>query len=311
MIRNLMFLLLAAIPVCATSASAQAANFMNTECTSAAQAYFRDSSAATDMEYEGRRGDGTYLFKGRIYLKSRVEEVACSFDRDGARLLEFFADGRWRPNPLADAGKPVKPKPPTSGMPSDTDLQRIVGVPVTDVLNMRDGPGMQYRVVGILKEGEFVVRLTCRPVASATWCEVRKASDMHTGGWVNARYLAKVIGSAADKPKPPTPGAGQITTTFVRFPHGANRVALKEQLPPKATRRYVLRARAGQELTFRVESKAQQMSWRLLGPDGSLIARNSATRDFRGKLRKSGEYVVEVTNGGVRTHGYDVIFRID
>lgn len=304
---KLLLCLIAGVLASTTLASAQSANFMRDECASAARTYFRASNAATDARYEGQRSDGVHLVIGRIYLRTRNEDFSCSYDRDGRRMSGFFAEGRWRDNPLPGSGTP----PPAAGKPSGSELHLVTGVPANEVLNMRSAPGTQAKVVGTLKNGDIVLRLKCKTAEAATWCEVRKVSDMRSGGWVNARYLGKLDGSSADKPKPPNPGTGQITTTFVRFPHGVKTVELKEELPSKAVRRYVLRARSGQDLRFRIETKAQQVSWRIISPNGGLVDQNSASREFRGKLRQSGEYVIEVTNGGSRSHGYNVTFRLD
>ncbi|WP_176445081.1 SH3 domain-containing protein [Maliponia aquimaris] len=304
---KLLLCLVAGALAFATAASAQSASFMRNDCADAGRAYFRDFNASTDTKYEGQRSDGTHLVIGRIHLRSRTEDFSCSYARDGKRMSGFFAEGRWRDNPLPGAGTP----PPAPGKPSGSVLQLVTGVPANDVLNMRSAPGTQAKVVGTLKNGDIVLRLKCKTAEAATWCEVRNVSDVRSIGWVNARYLGKIDGSSADKPKPPTPGTGQITTTFVRFPHGVKTVELKEELPSRAVRRYVLRVRSGQELRFRVETKAQQFSWRIVSPNGGLVDQNSASREFRGKLRQSGEYVIEVSNGGSRSHGYNVMFRLD
>lgn len=53
----------------------------------------------------------------------------------------------------------------------------------TGSVNVRSGPGTQYRVVDTLRRGEMVDVVNCR----GSWCRVVKAGP---DGWVSANYLA-------------------------------------------------------------------------------------------------------------------------
>src|SRR5690606_32012313 len=84
----------ACLAVTATDASAQSVDFMQNECSSVAQTFYRDFNAATEMQYNGRRVDGTHAINGRIYLETRAADFACSYNSSGRKMVEFVADGR-------------------------------------------------------------------------------------------------------------------------------------------------------------------------------------------------------------------------
>lgn len=303
---------------CATQLSAQSREFMMNECSSAGQTWFRDFTAATEMQFNGQRVDGTYSINGRIYLETRFEDFACSYAADGRRMVSFFAEGRTRPNPLPGGGSTGAP-PAIGG-----DIATVTGLSAGDTLNVRTGPGTGYRIIGALRNGDRVRRLRCQTPGSTTWCEIEMATDMRERGWVSARYLggggatqlpsppASQGGIATQLPSPPpVAGAGQTTTTTVRFPPGATGTQMSEQLAPNATRRYVLNARARQYLTFQLAGADAGLSWRILNPDSTLLDRQPASRGYLGQLWQSGNHVIEVINGTARTQSYTAIFGIN
>lgn len=55
---------------------------------------------------------------------------------------------------------------------------------VTGTVNMRTGPGTEYRVIDRLRRGERVRIERCS--RSGRWCEVRRRGP---DGWVSSRYL--------------------------------------------------------------------------------------------------------------------------
>jgi len=75
------------------------------------------------------------------------------------------------------------------------NMVRVTGVAANDVLNVRSGPGPNYRVVGALGNGDSVRRLGCQNVGSSRWCQIQMMTDMRERGWVNARFLT--AGSAS------------------------------------------------------------------------------------------------------------------
>lgn len=62
-------------------------------------------------------------------------------------------------------------------------------------LNVRAGPGTEYRVLGFLRQNEVVEVLEVNPVG--TWKKIRSAAGLT--GWCSARYLANF----SDDPPPP------------------------------------------------------------------------------------------------------------
>lgn len=287
-------------------AAAQSRAYMMNECSSAGQTYFRDFTARTEMQYNGQRVDGTHAINGRIYLETRFEDFACSYDQSGRRMVEFFAQGRTHASPLPGGG----------GAPGGgSDIVRVTGISANDVLNVRSGPGTNYRIIGALGNGDQVRRLRCETPARTTWCEIEMLTDMRERGWVSARYLTgggAQGGAATQLPSMPSDaGAGQTTTVTVRFPPGASGTELSDRLAPGATRRYILNARAQQFLYFRLASRDPGMSWRIQNPDSTLLDRASASREYRGQLWQSGNHVIEVINGSNRTQSFNVIFGIN
>jgi hypothetical protein len=65
----------------------------------------------------------------------------------------------------------------------------VSGVPADDILNVRSGPGTNYRIVGALGNGSRVHKLRCERHGNSRWCEIEMMTDMRERGWVNARYL--------------------------------------------------------------------------------------------------------------------------
>ena len=288
-------------------AAAQSPEFMMNECSSAGQTYFRDFNARTEMQYNGQRVDGTHAINGRIYLETRYEDFACSYDRTGRRIVSFFAQGRNQASPLPGGGG-VAPGP-------GGDILRVTGISANDVLNVRSGPGTNYRIIGALGNGDRVRRLRCETPGSTTWCEIEMLTDMRERGWVSARYLSGGGGSqgaATQLPSPPAAGAGQVTTVTVRFPAGASGTEFTEELGPGATRRYVLGARTGQDLYVRLAANGPGLSYRILNPDGSvLLGQVRGDQEYRGELWQTGNHVVDVTNRGDRRQTYTVILGIN
>lgn len=72
----------------------------------------------------------------------------------------------------------------------------------TTTLNVRSGPGTNYRVVGVLDRNQIVQVVECN--SSNTWCRIQ---DRTISGWASARYLQRVPGGST--PSRPTPPSNQ------------------------------------------------------------------------------------------------------
>ena len=180
---------------------------------------------------------------------------------------------------------------------------RVTGVPTNDVLNVRSGPGTGNSIVGALANGDSVRMLGCQDVGSSRWCEIEMMTDMRERGWVNARYLSGQTGQATQ-----LPSASRVQR--VRFPSGGTGTELTDQLAAGTSVTYVLGARNGQNLYFRLAASGPNMSWRLINPDGSLLDRGTPSKEYRGQLFRSGDHRIEVANGGNRPEAFNVIFGI-
>lgn len=268
------------------------------ECARVGKSFFRDRQAGTEMKYEGQRVDGTHAINGDIFLEARKASFACSFDRSRRRMVEFFAEGRLQTAYLQGEGAEA----------SGEGLVQATGVAAGDVLNVRSGPGTQYRIVGALSNGSSVDRLRCEGRGRSRWCEIEMRSDMRERGWVNARYLQQ--GTAAQRPHPPSAGQGGSATERARFEPGTSGAQPSGSLMPGASRRYLLRASEGQDFHVRVDARGPSISYHVFNPDGSfLLERMRADRPYRGQRWQSGDHVVEVINRGRRTQSYRVSFR--
>lgn len=158
------------------------------------------------MKYNGQRVDGTHAINGSIFLENRLERFACSFDRDGRRMVEFFAEGRQQNAYLPGRRGGHRGQGSHGGRPDDSGLLRVTGVPSNDILNVRRGPSARSAIVGALANGDRVRNLGCRAEGGSRWCRIQMLDDMRSEGWVNARYLSGDTGASSD-------GRGMTTKT--------------------------------------------------------------------------------------------------
>lgn len=284
-----------------SAAMAQSIPAMRDGCSQIAQNYFRDWEARSDTQYNGQRTDGTHALNGRIFLETRAEDFACSYDRSGRMMVEFFAEGRMQNGFLQNSGG--------GSQPIDTGLAQVTGIRGNDVLNVRSGPGTNFRVIGALSNGTQVRQLECQNVASSRWCHIEMMTDMRERGWVNARYLTG--GAAAQLPEnPPSVSAGGTSTVRVRFSAGANSAILDGDLAPGASRRYVIGARNLQELQVSI-SAGGSLSYQIFNPDGSfLLDQIPSAQTYRGQLWQAGDHVIEVINRSNRVQSYNLRISI-
>ncbi len=187
--------------------------------------------------------------------------------------------------------------------PATGPLQRVTGVPTGDVLNVRAGPGTNHRIVGALGNGTQVRNLGCQMQGNARWCQIEMQTDMRGRGWVNARFLTSQSGQATQ-----LPSASRIER--VRFPAGGTGAELTDRLAARTSVTFILGARSGQTLYFRLATGSPNPSWRLFNPDGELLDRGGPSKEYRGDLFRSGDHRIEVTNGGDGPEAFKVIFGI-
>jgi len=279
-------------------AAAQSADAMTNECARVGKAFYREPAARTEMQYNGQRTDGTHAINGRIFLETRFGDFACSYRRDGQRMVAFFADGREQNAYLRGGGAS------TGG----GELARVTGIAGNDVLNVRGGPGTNNGVVGALANGTQVRMLGCRMQGSARWCEIEMMTDMRERGWVNARYLS--AGVAAQLPRQPVVEAERTRTVNVRFPSGTTGTELRDEIAPGASIRFVLGARNGQMLYTRVAGDG--LEYQIFLPNGRLLQdRVSAAQEYRGQLFMSGDHVVEVINRTNGSRSFNIIMSAE
>lgn len=99
---------------------------------------------------------------------------------------------------VAEAQQPqVVPAPDLYGNESDdAALWHVYGLRPGDMLNMRSGPGTQFRIILQLPEGTSVENLGCRERSGGFWCRVATTGYPRMSGWVNGKYIAEDWGPA-------------------------------------------------------------------------------------------------------------------
>ncbi len=196
-----------------SSVNAQSQDFMLNECASVAQNYFRDLSARTDMQYNGQRSDGSHAINGRIFLETRFEDFACSYERAGQRMVEFFASGQTRNAFL-----------PGNGNAGSGSIVQVTGLRGGDTLNVRSGPGTNNGIVGALSNGTSVRNLGCQMQGNTRWCQIEMMTDMRERGWVAGRFLtlAGAVPPSASGPVVTVTGVAANDVLNVRAGPGTN-----------------------------------------------------------------------------------------
>lgn len=199
--RTFTVLALAATP--AAPAFAQSTDAMTADCGTAAQAYFQDVQARTDMQYNGQRVDGTHAVNGRIFLETRAEDFACSFAPGGATMVEFFAEGRVQDAFLsghasaAPAARPAGPLPehvsPPPMPPGEPPYLGVFGL--ADDLSIHAEPSVDAAIVGSVPAGTVLRNFGCTESGIQGWCEVAAMGADGPTGWAAADYLEKADAS--------------------------------------------------------------------------------------------------------------------
>lgn len=92
---------------------------------------------------------------------------------------------------------------------------------------------------------------------------------------------------------------GDTTTQEVHFKKGTSGATYTGTLTRGSSARYVLGAKAGQDLRIHVIAQSPDISYQIFNPDSSfLLDMISADKPYRGQLWQSGNHVVEVINRG-------------
>ena len=185
-------MLIAGVALLWTNAAlARSTDAMLDDCADVAKSFYKDYEARSDMKYNGQRVDGTHAINGEIFLENRSGRFACSFDRHGRKMTEFFADGEYRNAYLPGSGGEHH----SSRSDDGGEYFVVAGVPDNDVLNVRSGPSTRDRIVGALANGDKVRNLGCEEDGGSRWCRIQMLDEMRSEGWVNARYLDGADGS--------------------------------------------------------------------------------------------------------------------
>jgi len=85
-----------------------------------------------------------------------------------------------------------------SGGAGQQSTWTVTGVPEGDILNVREGPGVDFAIVGALGNGSVVANLGCQDQGNSVWCRIGFTDEMGGEGWVNARYLTATPGSGTN-----------------------------------------------------------------------------------------------------------------
>ncbi len=215
------FLLIAGgLLVAANTVLAVSTDAMLDGCADVAKSYYKEYQARTKMKYNGQRSDGTHAINGEIFLENRPGRFACSYDRHGRKMIEFYADGETRNDYLPGGGKHHS-RDDDHGKhhgrdddhgkhhSRDDDYGKhhsrdddsgnyfvVTGVPGNEILNVRSGPSSRGRIVGALGNGDKVRNLGCENKEGSRWCRIQMLDEMRSEGWVNARYLRTSGGSS-------------------------------------------------------------------------------------------------------------------
>lgn len=66
----------------------------------------------------------------------------------------------------------------------------VKGVGSDDLLKLREGPGLEHRIIIGLPDGTPLIRQNCVTNSGKLWCKVALADRPSVAGYVSADYLA-------------------------------------------------------------------------------------------------------------------------
>jgi uncharacterized protein YraI len=183
-------------------------------------------------------------------------------------------------------------------------------VSVNGRLNVRSAPSTSAVIVGKLPSGTVVENLGCQEREGRTWCHI---ADGDASGWAAADFLTEASGPVRSAPATPVVSGGMASHTVerVQFPRGESGTEFSDRLEAGGSRRYVLGARSGQNIYFRLAASEPGMTYVVYNPDGSVMQpETGADREFRNGLWQSGDHTIEVYNTSNGAQSYNVIFGI-
>jgi GH25 family lysozyme M1 (1,4-beta-N-acetylmuramidase)/uncharacterized protein YraI len=158
-----------------------------------------------------REGPGTsYRAIGSLVRNDIVEALAMNPDGTWYRIRRL-SDGLTGWSSATYLEKITTTPPP---LPGDGDRYRVN----TASLNVREGPGTTFGVIGSFVRYDIVEELEANP--NRTWLRVRRLTDGFTG-WSSASFLVKV--TTTPPPPPPPPPTGQkfrVTATRLHVREG-------------------------------------------------------------------------------------------
>jgi hypothetical protein len=273
------------------------------QCANTARTYFNAPRAQTNMRYNGARVDGTETVGGEIYLSGRAPYIACAFTGGSLRMVEFFVDGQDQSSfATASAGTSALPSfaaecPQGNRVESDgRGAVRVNGrnasvTPFNRNYYEAYSGGVTY-TISQNDDGSGLQVGYQPPGSGGGYCEIVSTGS---GGGASSG----------------SPGMGQTDTVRVQFPAGSTGTEHSDNLPPGASRRYVLGAGDGQFMYVRVAPWNGSLEYQIFNPDNTfLLDMIPARQEYRGQLWQSGDHVVEVINRTNATVSYNVIFGI-
>ncbi len=173
--------------------------------------------------------------------------------------------------------------------------------------------GPDARAGGEVLSSEFSEAATLvmlRDAGGTVW-RCRAYSD----GTVGELSMAQAAddGGGAMSGAPSQPGGDYVSgTQRVSFSSGTSGTEFTASLLPGGSVRYVLGAKNGQDLYFRLAANGPDMYYQIFNPDGSLLLdQMTSDREYRGQLWQTGDHVIEVINRSNGAQSFNVIFGID
>src|SRR5262245_39355697 len=140
-----------------------------------------------------RSGPGTtYSIVGMLYKNNTIE--GNELNGDWVHITTAENQTGWSHRAYLELVAETTP-PPTAAATYRVDAS---------TLNLRQGPGLTYAVIGSLKQGEMLEGLAVS--GDNQWAQVRKSTGVT--GWCSLKYLTKVT-----PPPPPAPTDVQMTVS--------------------------------------------------------------------------------------------------
>jgi len=140
-------------------------------------------------------------------------------------------------------------------------------------VNVRSGPGTNYRVITVWNKGVRANRIK----QSGSWAYVVTG---RVEGWINTSYIRPI-------------GTGNSgTTQRISFAPGTSGATVGGRVQGSQFRDYLLGARAGQRLTTSITGTSPYLQMLVLAPNGRTLYTGSA--NWSGVLPTNGDYRLRV-----------------